>query len=349
MPDIADDLAWHGDPARRGARRARPRAHRAGRCAHGARRASWSTACRPATRCVLTLDDARTAGLAAELATTRSAAAVELWRPHLDGAVVAIGNAPTALFHLLERLRDWPERPAAILAFPVGFVGAAESKEALVASGLDVPWVTLRGRRGGSAMAAAAINALLVDTGVSLAHRRSASAPTAWMGWAGGRATRSLQPRCWSAAQRHLAMLPEDGQAAPGLALAARRHAAGAPGAAPATVAVLATGDPLWYGVGRLLLQPFPAAEVSDPAARLGLPGGVQPARLGARGGPAARRAHGRPIAALRRHLQPGRRLLVLTADGDAPGRDRAAASSSRLRRQPDLGPGGAGRPGRAA
>ena len=112
---------------------------------------------------VLTLDDERTAALAADLATTRSAAAVELWRPHLAGAVVAIGNAPTALFHLLDRLRDWPERPAAILAFPVGFVGAAESKEALIESGLDMPWVTLRGRRGGSAMAAAAVNALLVD------------------------------------------------------------------------------------------------------------------------------------------------------------------------------------------
>ena len=95
--------------------------------------------------------------------TTRSAAAVELWRPHLAGAVVAIGNAPTALFHLLDRLSDWPERPAAILAFPVGFVGAAESKQALIESGLDIPWVTLRGRRGGSAMAAAAVNALLVD------------------------------------------------------------------------------------------------------------------------------------------------------------------------------------------
>jgi precorrin-8X/cobalt-precorrin-8 methylmutase len=109
----------------------------------------------------LTLRDERTAGLAAQLGTTRSAAAVELWRPWLDGAVVAIGNAPTALFHLLERLRTWPERPAVVLAFPVGFVGAAESKEALIASRLDVPWLTLRGRRGGSAMAAASVNALL--------------------------------------------------------------------------------------------------------------------------------------------------------------------------------------------
>ena len=112
---------------------------------------------------MLTLDDERTAALAATLATTRSAAAVELWRPHLAGAVVAIGNAPTALFHLLDRLRDWAERPAVIFAFPVGFVGAAESKQALIESGLDIPWVTLRGRRGGSAMAAAAVNALMVD------------------------------------------------------------------------------------------------------------------------------------------------------------------------------------------
>jgi precorrin-8X/cobalt-precorrin-8 methylmutase len=107
-----------------------------------------------------TLGDPAVPTLAARLETTRSAAAVELWRPILAGAVVVIGNAPTALFHLLERLQDWPERPAAILALPVGFVGAVESKEALIAAGLEVPYLTLRGRRGGSAMAAAAVNAL---------------------------------------------------------------------------------------------------------------------------------------------------------------------------------------------
>jgi precorrin-8X/cobalt-precorrin-8 methylmutase len=85
---------------------------------------------------------------------------VELWRDELDGAVVVVGNAPTALFHLLDRLGDWPERPAAILAFPVGFVGAAESKAALLDATLDIPCLTLRGRRGGSALAAAAVNAL---------------------------------------------------------------------------------------------------------------------------------------------------------------------------------------------
>ena len=101
-----------------------------------------------------------TVRIAAETETTRSAAAVELWRPRLAGAVVAIGNAPTALFRLLDVLADGGPAPAAILAFPVGFVGAAESKEALIADSHGVPYLTLRGRRGGSALAAAAVNAL---------------------------------------------------------------------------------------------------------------------------------------------------------------------------------------------
>ncbi|OUS04520.1 precorrin-8X methylmutase [Rhodobacterales bacterium 52_120_T64] len=109
---------------------------------------------------IVTLNDPRTAGLAETLGTTRSAAAVELWRDHIDGAVVAIGNAPTALFHLLEKLdQGWP-KPAAILGFPVGFVGAAESKAELAASSRDVPFLSLQGRRGGSAMASAAVNAM---------------------------------------------------------------------------------------------------------------------------------------------------------------------------------------------
>ena len=82
----------------------------------------------------------------------------DLWPPHLAGAVVAIGNAPTALYRLLEILADGAPRPAAILAFPVGFVGASESKEALIAARLAVPYLTLRGRRGGSALAGAAVN-----------------------------------------------------------------------------------------------------------------------------------------------------------------------------------------------
>ncbi|MEO0729203.1 MAG: precorrin-8X methylmutase [Pseudomonadota bacterium] len=97
---------------------------------------------------------------ASQLATTRSAAGVDLWAPHISGAIVAIGNAPTALFRLLELLQDgWP-KPAVICAFPVGFVGAAESKDALLSGDYDVPHATLPGRRGGSALAAAAVNAI---------------------------------------------------------------------------------------------------------------------------------------------------------------------------------------------
>jgi precorrin-8X/cobalt-precorrin-8 methylmutase len=112
------------------------------------------------TERVVTLNDPRVAGLAAELGTTRSAAAVDLWRDRIEGAVVAIGNAPTALFHLLERLEQgWP-KPALILGFPVGFVGAAESKAELAADPRGCGFIALKGRRGGSALAAAAVNAL---------------------------------------------------------------------------------------------------------------------------------------------------------------------------------------------
>ena len=114
----------------------------------------------PCNEIVTTLNDPTTPGLAADLGTTRSAAAVELWKPHLAGAIVAIGNAPTALFHLLEGLdAGWP-RPAAILGCPVGFVGAAESKAELAERPRGCAFLTLRGRRGGSAMASAAVNAL---------------------------------------------------------------------------------------------------------------------------------------------------------------------------------------------
>jgi precorrin-8X/cobalt-precorrin-8 methylmutase len=107
---------------------------------------------------VCMLNDPRTPALAAELGTTRTAAALELWGDRLDGAVVAIGNAPTALFHLLEMVAGGSPRPAAVLGIPVGFIGAAESKEALAAS--DLEFLVVRGRRGGSAMTAAAINAI---------------------------------------------------------------------------------------------------------------------------------------------------------------------------------------------
>ncbi|MFW5909817.1 MAG: precorrin-8X methylmutase [Thiohalospira sp.] len=109
---------------------------------------------------VCTLRDERVPTLARELDNTRSAAALELWRPRLEGAVAVIGNAPTALFRLLEILAEGGPRPAALIAIPVGFVGAVESKEALATHAAGVPWLTVHGRRGGSAMAASAVNAL---------------------------------------------------------------------------------------------------------------------------------------------------------------------------------------------
>jgi precorrin-8X/cobalt-precorrin-8 methylmutase len=107
---------------------------------------------------VCTLNDPRTPRLAEELGTTRTAAALELWGDRLDGAVVAIGNAPTALFHLLEMVAAGAPRPAAVLGIPVGFIGAAESKDALAAS--DLEFLVVHGRRGGSALTAAAVNAI---------------------------------------------------------------------------------------------------------------------------------------------------------------------------------------------
>lgn len=107
-----------------------------------------------------TLGDKRVPALAKKLETTRSAAALELWRPHLEDAVVAIGNAPTALFHLLEMISNGAPKPALILGFPVGFVGAAEAKAALANNPWGIPFIAMRGRRGGSALAAAAVNAL---------------------------------------------------------------------------------------------------------------------------------------------------------------------------------------------
>ncbi|GAA1462307.1 precorrin-8X methylmutase [Nocardiopsis exhalans] len=110
------------------------------------------------------LGDTRVPDLARVWGTTRTAAAVSLWEPLLEGAVVAVGNAPTALFHLLEMLADGAPRPAAIIGCPVGFIGAAESKQALAEfarlHGTDIPYVTVRGRRGGSAMTCSALNAL---------------------------------------------------------------------------------------------------------------------------------------------------------------------------------------------
>ena len=113
------------------------------------------------------LGDPRVSALAREWRTTRSAAAVSLWGDAVRGAVVAIGNAPTALFHLLEQMADGGPRPAAIVGIPVGFIGSAESKEALVSNPWDVPYLVVHGRRGGSALCVAAINAIAQEAEIT--------------------------------------------------------------------------------------------------------------------------------------------------------------------------------------
>ncbi|MDF2488099.1 MAG: cobH [Pseudomonas sp.] len=112
---------------------------------------------------ICTLRDPSVPGMASEVGNTRSAVALELWRPYLEGSVVVIGNAPTALFYLLEMIDAGAPKPALILGFPVGFVGAAESKAMLAADSRGVPFVIMQGRLGGSAMAAAAVNALATE------------------------------------------------------------------------------------------------------------------------------------------------------------------------------------------
>lgn len=124
--------------------------------AHGVTRARLPAA----NEVICTLRDPRTAALATKLGNTRSAAALELWGERLGGSLVAIGNAPTALFHLLDMLRAGAPKPAAIIGMPVGFVGAAESKDALAEDSQGVPYAIVRGRMGGSAMTAAAVNAI---------------------------------------------------------------------------------------------------------------------------------------------------------------------------------------------
>lgn len=114
-------------------------------------------------RVICTLHDDGVPDLAKSLGNTRSAAALEHWREHLEGSVVVIGNAPTALFYLLEMLDAGAPKPALIIGMPVGFIGAAESKDALAADSRGVPYVVVRGRRGGSAMAVAAVNAIATE------------------------------------------------------------------------------------------------------------------------------------------------------------------------------------------
>lgn len=159
MPDIVQDLAASADAVQVGREAlaaGAPLLCDAQMVAHGITQKRL-----PANNAIIcTLNQAQVPEIAQRIHNTRSAAALDLWGPHLRGAVVAIGNAPTALFRLLELLDEGAAKPALILGFPVGFVGAAESKAELAAHSRGVPFITLHGRRGGSAMAAAAVNAL---------------------------------------------------------------------------------------------------------------------------------------------------------------------------------------------
>jgi precorrin-8X/cobalt-precorrin-8 methylmutase len=158
MTDLVADIAWSGDPveaAQAALKRRAPIFCDAQMVASGIIRDRLH-----GNEIICSIGEPKVATLAGELTTTRSAAQVESWKSRLAGGVIAIGNAPTALYHLLDLIEADGPWPAAIFAFPVGFVGALESKEELIAADLGVPYLTLRGRRGGSAIAAAAINAL---------------------------------------------------------------------------------------------------------------------------------------------------------------------------------------------
>ena len=159
MPAILADLAYSESAATAGRRALEDGAPILADCEMVAR--GMTKPARIGTNPILCrLNDPDIAARAKAGGITRSAAAVERWAPDLDGAVIAIGNAPTALFRLLEILRDGAPKPAFIAAFPIGFIGAAEAKDALIADPMGVAYLTLRGRFGGSALAAAAINAL---------------------------------------------------------------------------------------------------------------------------------------------------------------------------------------------
>ena len=163
MTDLPRDLAWGGDVAAAG-----QSALYAGAPilvdVEMVRDGIISTMLPAENQIICTLNNTGVRAEAQAGGDTRSAVAVQHWRNHLAGAVVCIGNAPTALYRLLEMLAGGGPKPAAILGFPVGFVGAAEAKQALIDANLDIPYLTLRGRRGGSAIAAAAVNSLAKAT-----------------------------------------------------------------------------------------------------------------------------------------------------------------------------------------
>ena len=162
MTDIVSDIAYSADVTKIGREALKNGANilcDAQMVANGVTRKRL-----PADNAVIcTLNEPKVSELAKQIGNTRSAAAIELWRSHIEGAVVAIGNAPTALFRLLELLDEGFPKPAVILGFPVGFVGAIESKAALAENSRGVPFLTIHGRRGGSAMCAAALNALAME------------------------------------------------------------------------------------------------------------------------------------------------------------------------------------------
>jgi len=161
-PELAANLSWNGDPMAAGRAALATGALifvDAEMVGAGIIRQRLTTG----NQVICTINDENTPARAIEIGNTRSAAAVDLWGERLGGAIAVFGNAPTALFRLLERLAKGAAPPAVILGFPVGFIGAAESKVALIAHAGEIPFVTLSGRRGGSAIAAAAVNALVGD------------------------------------------------------------------------------------------------------------------------------------------------------------------------------------------
>lgn len=162
MTDLPRDVAWSDDVvrvARSALEDGAPILCDARMVAEGVTRSRLPRG----NRVICTLADERVPAIAERIGNTRSAAAIDLWLPDLEGAVVAIGNAPTALFRLLEMIDGGAPRPAALLGIPVGFVGAAESKAELAANSRGIPYLTVHGRRGGSAMAAAAVNAIAME------------------------------------------------------------------------------------------------------------------------------------------------------------------------------------------
>ena len=292
---------------------------------------------------IVTLNNTSVAELAASLKTTRSAAALELWRPHLSGSVVAIGNAPTALFRLLEMIREGADKPALILGFPVGFVGAAESKLALVdaAAELDLDYICLLGRRGGTPLASAAVNALAIaalgatDQPASCQLWGDLMADDAIHRWLsiigiGEGGADELSDLAWSliadaeylvGGKRHLAMIPDD------LSPVANRIAWPSPFSEVFAqlkrlrgqkVVVLASGDPMHFGIGGTLTHHFnwnetrvlpSPSSLSHAAGQLGWPLDKI----------AVVTIHGRDPATLIPHLLPGARLLILSKDGNSP------------------------------